>query len=134
MKLSRFLPVAAICWAVVFLNGCYTVYPHPPKAVREQDYYRVVTADFEGKRIAEFVSEGPVKETDDGFTFWAVQRRIFEPKVLEFHYPLGRQVTVAASNTVSTPTCKPHWLECLDGDCPPEDCKPTPTPTCRKKR
>ena len=114
MKFLHFFPVAATLCVSLLLTGCVSVETTPPKAEKEQDYYRVTTADFQGKRIAEFVSEGPVKRTEDGFTFWAVQRRIFEPEIMEFHYPLGRTVTVAASNTVSIPTRKPEWLVCLD--------------------
>ena len=120
MKFSRFCLLATVVFGSVLLSGCFTAYPRPPKPERAQDYYRVVTADFEGKRIAEYVSEGEVIQDDDGFRFWAVQRRIYEPTVMEFHYPLGRKVTVAASNTVAVPTTKPLWLKCLDGDCPPE--------------
>jgi len=134
MKLSRIHLLAAGCCLPVLLGGCYTVNPTPPKAPRAQDYYRVVTSDFEGKRIAEYISEGPVKITDDGFTFWAVQRAIFEPKAMEFHYPLGRQVTVAASNTVSVPAHKPQWLECLDGDVPGTDAQAAPKKDCPKPR
>ena len=114
MKILRFLPVAAVLSASLMTSGCISVHTAIPKSEKAQDYYRVTTADFEGKRIAEYVSEGRVKQTEDGFTFWAVQRRIFEPGVMEFHYPLGRNVTVAASNTVSVPTQKPEWLVKLD--------------------
>lgn len=133
MKLSRIQLLAAGCCLPLFLAGCYTVDPKPPTAGRAQDYYRIVTADFEGKRIAEYVSEGPVKKSDDGFTFWAVQRRIFEPKEMEFRYPLGRQMTVAASNTVSVPACKPKWLECLDGEIPAAECRQAPRTDCPKR-
>ena len=86
---------------------------------RRQDvtfpYWRVVTTDFQGRWIAEYVAEGPVKKVEEGFTFVAVQKRLFSSETLEFHYPLGRPLVVGASNVVVTPTGKPLWLARIDG-------------------
>ena len=82
----------------------------PPPA----PYSRVISSDFEGRTIAEYIAEGPVCETRCGFRFRAVERRIFQPVELEFRYPLGRPVTVAASNLVALPSYKPCWLAAMD--------------------
>jgi hypothetical protein len=82
----------------------------PPPA----PYSRVITSDFEGRTIAEYIAEGPVCETKCGFRFRAVERRIFTPMALEFRYPMGRPVTVAASNIVAMPSYKPCWLAAMD--------------------
>ena len=116
MKLFRIFPLAALLSVCGLLNGCFTVHTKQPRPVRAPLYYRVVTSDFEGKRIAEYVAEGEVIKTDDGFTFNAVQRKSFGPPVECYRYPLGRPITVQASNVVSLPTCKPLWLRELDHD------------------
>ena len=96
------------------LAGCYSVHPRGPRPPRIPVYYRVVTSDFEGRPIAEYIAEGKVVQDDEGFHFWAVQRRIFEPKQMDFRYPQGRKITAAASNTVAKPIEKPLWLKQLD--------------------
>jgi hypothetical protein len=114
--------------ASVLLSGCFNVYPHPPKPWRNGHYSKVMTSDFEGRPIAEFIAEGSVIKDEEGFHFYAVQRRIFEPEPLEFHYPLGRPVSVQASNVISIPVKKPEWLARLDGDGPAAAPSPAASP------
>ncbi len=70
----------------------------------------MISSNFEGCPIAEYIAEGPVCETECGFRFRAIERRTFGPYPMCFRYPMGRPVTVAAPNVVSRPACKPAWL------------------------
>ena len=118
MKLIfSFLPVVALCGASM-LSGCACHRRTVVVATPVPAYSRVVSSDFEGHWIAEFVAEGEVLKAEKGYRFTAVQRRIFKPTVMEFHYPLGRPVTVIASNVIVTPAAKPLWLERMDRDVP----------------
>ena len=104
MKLISSLLVAGL------LTGCACYdWKHP-----HSRYYKVTSADFEGKRIAEWVCDGQPIKVQDGFHIWAMQRRIFKPHVLEFHYPFGRWVTINASNIIITPVPQPLWLARLE--------------------
>jgi len=73
-------------------------------------YSRVTTSDFEGRCLAQYIAEGPVEETRGGFTFRALERRIYQPSPLVFRYPLGRPVVAIASNIVVEPAPRPTWL------------------------
>lgn len=117
--------VAAV--AMICLGGCC----HPRVCVTP--YWQVVTTDFEGCWIAEYVAEGDVLPTSRGYCFRAVERRIFKPAVLTFKYPLGRPVKVEATNIIVTPTCKPLWLQEVERTMPPADQCAVPK-TCWKKR
>jgi len=97
-----------------FGGCCYRRGGALPAAPVPAAYSRVLASDFEGRAIAEYIAEGPVFETELGFRFRAVERRIFRPRPLVFRYPLGRPVTVAASNLLATPACKPAWLIALE--------------------
>ncbi len=79
-------------------------------------YARVVVADFRANPLAEYIAEGSVRPTDEGYRFQAVERRIFQPRLMVFRYPLGRPVTVTGSNVVITPAAKPTWLLRADGE------------------
>ena len=124
--LPRSLQLPVLAGMALLLAGCCckrrVVLLVPPPA----PYSRVISSDFEGRPIAEYIAEGPVCETECGFRFRAVERRIFRPWVMEFRYPLGRPVTVAAPNVVATPSCKPCWLVAMDAT-PTQDCGPAPS-------
>src|SRR5690606_18672217 len=104
MKPLSWFPFLFALTLVALLSGCAST---RPVRVSSTPYSSVVTSDFEGRWIAEYIAEGDVKKTEDGYRFNAVQRRIFQPATLEFLYPLGRPVTVLASNVVVTPAPKP---------------------------
>jgi len=73
-------------------------------------YSCVTTSDFEGRCLAQYIAEGPVEETRGGFTFRALERRIYQPSPLIFRYPLGRPIVAIASNIVVDPASRPTWL------------------------
>ncbi len=115
MKLLFSLLSAAV------LCGCATSRPRHVATASPVRYWQVVSSDFEGHWTAEYIAEGGVRKMSEqnGFAFTAVQRRIFKPVPLEFRYPLGRPVSVIASNVVAKPVPKPLWLERLDAGLPP---------------
>lgn len=113
MKPSFSFLLLAGLGATALVSGC----AHSPREVvvtPVPTYSKVVSSDFEGRWIAEFIAEGKVRKAEGGYSFTAVQRRIFRPVPLEFHYPLGRPMTVIATNVIVTPASKPLWLEKLD--------------------
>lgn len=116
MQPFRFLLPVFVLWLCASLSGCFYAQTELPVPKRTPVYHKVMSTDFEGRRIAEYISEGEVIKTDDGFLFAAVQRRIFQPKVLEFRYPLGRVITVKTPNVIIVPATKPTWLRDLDRD------------------
>ena len=115
MKPSHSFLLLAALGATALFSGCahssreLVVLPVP-------NYSKIVSSDFEGRWIAEFIAEGKVRKVEGGYSFTAVQRRIFRPVPMEFHYPLGRPMTVIATNVIVTPASKPLWLEKLDQD------------------
>ena len=114
MKPSILFLLTAALGASALLSGCACSTRRAVILESDPTYSRVVSSDFEGRWIAEFVAEGPVRKTEGGFAFTAVQRRIFKPTTMEFHYPLGRPMKVIATNVIVTPANKPLWLERLD--------------------
>ena len=112
----RFLFTSVILCLCASLGGCLHVHTRPPTPKKAPIYYKVMASDFEGGRIADYVAEGEVLRADDGYRFSAVERRIYQPEVIEMHYPLGRVVTAKAPNVIVVPTDKPLWLRHLDRD------------------
>ncbi len=106
MKLL-FLPVLAL------LAGCHATGRYNP-VISTTEYSRVVATDLRGRPIAEYIAEGPVRDTAEGYRFRAVERRIYRPEQLTFRYPLGRPLTAGAPNLGVFPCHKPEWLAGLD--------------------
>ncbi|HWL50855.1 MAG TPA: hypothetical protein VNQ90_00365 [Chthoniobacteraceae bacterium] len=103
--------LAGGCLLLFGLGGCATRSTVVVEEVVSQPLYaRVVVADFRARPIAEYIAEGEVRKTSEGYAFRAVERRIFSPQPLRFRYPLGRPVTVSGSNVLVTPAAKPEWL------------------------
>lgn len=114
--------VVMAAMAMAGLGGCAS----RCHEVVEIPYWQVVTMDVEGCWIAQYIAEGDVTKTCNGYRFVAMQRRIFQPVTLTFKYPLGRTVKVEAPNIVVTPTCKPLWLQELERyTVTPDQCKQT---------
>lgn len=110
--IASFLLAAGVC----VLGGC--AHKEIPC---ELPYWQVVSTDVEGCWISEYIAEGEVIEACDGYRFRAVQRRTFQPVVLTYRYPLGRNVVAKAPNVIVTPTAKPLWLKISDKYMPPPD-------------
>jgi len=108
---------------VSFLGGCAV---QQREVLCELPYWRVVSTDVEGCWISEYIAEGEITPTCNGYCFRAVQRRTFQPLTLTYKYPLGRFVKAQAPNIIITPTCKPYWLKVMDlYTPPPNQCGPT---------
>ena len=108
---------------VGFLGGCAV---QQREVLCELPYSQVVSTDVEGCWISEYIAEGEITPTCNGYCFRAVQRRTFRPLTLTYKYPLGRFVKVQAPNIIITPACKPLWLKIMDRSTPPPNqCGPT---------
>ena len=106
----------------VGLLGCCV----PRVVMCKVPYWQVVSTDVEGCWISEYIAEGDIRPTCNGYCFRAVQRRTFRPLTLTYKYPLGRFVKAQAPNIIITPACKPLWLQIMDRYTPPPDqCEPT---------
>ena len=107
--------------AGILLGGC----AHR-EALCELPYWQVVSTDVQGCWISEYIAEGEITPTCNGYCFRAVQRRTFQPLTLTYKYPLGRFVKAQAPNIIITPACKPQWLKVMDlYTPPPNQCGPT---------
>lgn len=97
--------------AVSLLSGCCYSRCVGPLYV----YSRVEVSDFECRPVAEYIAQGPIQNVPGGgICIMAVERRVYNPCPITFHYPLGRPVNVVASNIRVTPAAQPVWLTCLD--------------------
>lgn len=80
----------------------------------EPHYSRVIEANVRGEWTITWIAEGSVHHGEEGWSFRAVQRDVYNKPDLQIHYPLGRRVTIAAANVLVEPAQKPAWLERLD--------------------
>ena len=123
MALSRLEPTASCChhWPVKYLPllaaallaGCET-----PQHSTRSKYTKLSVTDQTGDTIAEWVAEGKVEKTDQGYEIHAVERRTGPPDVITAQYPNGRAATVVGPNIVLDQIEKPEWLRKLDEDEP----------------
>jgi hypothetical protein len=73
-------------------------------------YHRIVETNFSGERIVSWIAEGKIRHRDNGLAFRAVERTVYRPIQLNYHYPLGRPMWASASNIVICPVEKPVWM------------------------
>jgi hypothetical protein len=104
-KFSAFLFALGVCLA---FTACETVSTAVPT------YHRVIEADLQGNWKVVWIAEGKVYSMDGGYQFNAVQRNVYNQPDMEFHYPLGRKVSVFSANLLVEPAEKPAWLDRLD--------------------
>jgi hypothetical protein len=103
----------ALLLSILFLfAGCETTQKHlgPPK------YTKLTVTDVDGSFIAEWIAEGKVSKSDEGYDVTAVERRSGPPFPTYNRYPNGRATTVAGPNIVLETVPKPDWLHRMDGD------------------
>ena len=77
-------------------------------------YTKLSVTDPSGDLISEWIAEGSVKKSDQGYTIKAVERRTPGPYPTDSQYPNGRVSTVAGPNIVLEDIEKPDWLKKLD--------------------
>ena len=105
----KYLPLLA----AALLAGCET-----PQHSTKTKYTKLAVTDQSGDTIAEWVAEGKVEKTDQGYEIHAVERRTGPPDVIAAKYPNGRAATVVGPNIVLEEMEKPEWLRKLDGEEP----------------
>ena len=77
-------------------------------------YTKLSVTDPSGDLISEWIAEGSVKKSDQGYTIKAVERRTPGPYPTDSQYPNGRVSTVVGPNIVLEDIEKPDWLKKLD--------------------
>ena len=95
--------------AFALLAGCET-----PLPMNKTHYTRLTVTDPSGDPVAEWVAEGRVKKTDQGYDIQAVERKSGPPYPISTHYPNRRAATVVGPNIVLEDIEKPDWLGKLD--------------------
>ena len=104
----------ALLLAFALLAACETT--RPDKESHEQKYTKLTVTDPSGDLIAEWIAEGHVKKSDQGYTIHAIERRTAPPFPTDSQYPNGRLSTVAGPNIVLEDIEKPDWLKKLDDE------------------
>ena len=97
----KLLPLFAV---VALLAGCQT------------PYTKLTVTDHQGDRIAEWIAEGPVKKTEQGYGIKAVERTSRAPHAITNRYPNGWHTQVIGPNIVRQRVDKPLWLAEMDGE------------------
>ena len=95
--------------AFAFLAGCET-----PQHSNHHEYTKLIVTDATGDPIAEWIAEGRVHKTDQGYDIRAVERHTGPPDPIRMQYPNGRNATVVGPNIVLEKVEKPGWLQKLD--------------------
>ena len=98
--------------AFAHLAACETT--RPDKKSPPEKYTKLTVTDPNGDLISEWIAEGHVKKSDQGYTIHAVERRTAPPFPTDSQYPNGRLSTVVGPNIVLEDTEKPDWLKKLD--------------------
>jgi len=104
--------------AFAFLAGCETTRTRKNSDADNDDrkYTKLTVTDLSGDVVSEWIAEGRVKKSDQGYTIKAVERRTAPPDRTESKYPNGRLSTVVGQNIILEDVEKPEWLKKLDGE------------------
>ncbi|MEO6787953.1 MAG: hypothetical protein ABI318_17655 [Chthoniobacteraceae bacterium] len=100
--------------AFALLAGCENT-----KTEKESDsgkYTKLTVTDLTGDLVSEWIAEGHVKKSEQGYTINAVERRTAPPYPTDSQYPNGRISTVVGQNIILEDVEKPGWLKKLDGE------------------
>lgn len=95
--------------ALALLAGCEAT--SPDGKIR---YTRLSVTDPSGDRIAEWIAEGRVKKTEQGYDIQAIERRSGPPFPLTTRYPNRRPASVVGTHIILEEIDKPDWLGKLD--------------------
>ena len=111
MRFFRLLPLLL---AAALLGGCESLSYTSNVFSRNRPYRKVRVTNLEGGLIADWIAEGYVRRSGNGYRFKAVQRLSGQPFSQVTRYPLGRRVVVNGPHIVIFPCGKPEWLYGLD--------------------
>jgi hypothetical protein len=95
------LPLFALL-ALLVLAGCQTTYT------------RLTVTNFDGELVSEWVAEGPVRKTEQGYAVRAVERSVEGAHPVTRRFPNGWRTTVVGANILREEVDKPEWLAALD--------------------
>jgi hypothetical protein len=109
----RFLQILPLLGALLF-SGCALPYTNNV-FTRNRNYRQVRVTDLQGRLIANWIAEGPVRTEKPGYRFRAVERRTGGPYPTTMRYPQGRKVFITGPNIVVMPCEKPDWLREIEG-------------------
>ncbi|MEO6742469.1 MAG: hypothetical protein ABIP20_19680 [Chthoniobacteraceae bacterium] len=104
----------ALILAFAFLAGCENTSTR--KESSSAKYTKLSVTDPSGDLISEWIAEGHVKKSDQGYTIKAIERRTPAPYPTDSQYPNGRVSTVVGPNIVLEDIEKPEWLKKLDDE------------------
>jgi len=111
----RFFRSILLLSAATLLWGCESFSYTSNVFSRNRPYRKVRVTNLEGGLIADWIAEGFVHRSGNGYRFKAVQRLSGDPLPQVTKYPLGRRVLVHGPHIVIFPCGKPEWLYRLDG-------------------
>ena len=102
--------------AFALLAGCENTRTRkePDADGDSRKYTKLSVTDPSGDLISEWIAEGSVKKSDQGYTIKAVERRTPGPYPTDSQYPNGRVSSVVGPNIVLEDVEKPDWLKKLD--------------------
>jgi len=96
-------PLLAAALVLLCLPGCQTNADH-------YHYFHIRNTDYRGRVLAEWIAEGHVSRTPDGYSFKAVEHDTAPPYPQSIHYPDTRFVEISGPNLVVRPCGQPFWL------------------------
>jgi len=105
----KYLPLLAF----LLLGGCESQLPADKTHTK---YTRLTVTDSRGEFTAEWVAEGRVKKTDQGYDIDAVERKSAPPFPQTIHYPNRNPSSVTGVNIILEEIEKPDWLKKLDAE------------------
>ena len=94
----KFLPLLAL----LALTGCTTTYT------------RLTVTNFDGERVSDWVAEGSVVRSEQGYQIRAVERTAEGAHPVTRRYPNGWRTVVVGAHVVMEEIDKPAWLVALD--------------------
>ena len=89
-------------FALLALAGCQTTYT------------RLTVTNFDGERVSDWIAEGPVRRTEQGYAVRAVERSVEGSHPVTRRFPNGWRTIVVGANILQEEVEKPAWLVALD--------------------
>jgi hypothetical protein len=105
----------ALLFSALFLAGCSCL-PRDPYIDCNSDFSRIVSTDYVGNIISEWIGAGKVSYecNDHSYNFLAVEKERHGRFPVNRRYVIGRPVKVIAPNVIVYPIEPPEWI-CWDG-------------------
>jgi hypothetical protein len=101
----------ALLILVLTVAGCHTA----ADTTSATQYMKLRVTNYRGELVADWIAEGPVQKTDNGYRIKAIERTSPPPGAETTRYPNGWNTFVNGPHIVRWPCGKPLWLYQLDG-------------------